>query len=291
MPVLQKISTEDVNAPLITVIVAVYDGAATLQRCLDSVALQTYPHRELIIVDGGSQDGTVDLLGNNGKKIKWWISEPDKGIYDAWNKGLAQAKGEWICFLGADDYFWGADVLERMAGRLSALPADVNVAYGQVMLLGLEGQSLYAVGKPWPEIRERFQQVMCIPHPGAMHRRRLFERHGVFDPSFHISGDYELLLRELGSGGEAVFLPGIITAGMAQDGVSSHPQNSWISLNETRRAQKMHGLPFAGWIWLMEMSRLYIRYSIWKLFGEYRARRLLDLGRRLRGLPPYWTRT
>lgn len=275
----------------VSVVCAVRNARRTIDDMLASYRRERSARTELIVVDAVSTDGTLDLLRANNDCIDQLISEPDKGIYDAWNKGLAQAKGEWICFLGADDYFWGADVLERMAERLSALPADINVAYGQVMLLGLGGQSLYAVGWPWSEIRERFRQVMCIPHPGAMHRRRLFERHGVFDPSFRISGDYELLLRELGSGGEAVFLPGIITAGMAQGGVSSHPKNSWISLNETRRAQKMHGLPSAGWIWLMEMSRLYIRYPLWKLLGEYRARRLLDLGRRLRGLPPYWTRT
>jgi glycosyltransferase involved in cell wall biosynthesis len=123
------------TAPLISVIVAIYNGKATLQQCIDSVAQQTYVTKELIIIDGGSTDGTVDLLKANSGQISYWISEPDHGIYNAWNKGLAKAKGEWICFLGADDFFWDAQVLERMAAQLIMIPPDIRVAYSQIMLL------------------------------------------------------------------------------------------------------------------------------------------------------------
>src|SRR3990172_6849742 len=101
-------------APLISIIVAVYNGKATLQQCIDSVAQQTYPNKELVIIDGGSNDGTVELLEKNRSKFSYWISEPDRGIYNAWNKGLVQAHGEWVCFLGADDYLWDATVLGRI---------------------------------------------------------------------------------------------------------------------------------------------------------------------------------
>ncbi|MEQ1667696.1 MAG: glycosyltransferase [Sulfuriferula sp.] len=90
------------STPLISIIIAVYNGKATLQQCIDSVVQQTYSNKELIIIDGGSKDGTVELLEENRNKFSYWESEPDRGIYNAWNKGLTQAKGEWICFLGAD---------------------------------------------------------------------------------------------------------------------------------------------------------------------------------------------
>ena len=93
------------SLPLITIIIAVFNGAKTLQQCIDSVAQQSYPNKELIIIDGGSKDGTLDLLKANSEKIDYWVSETDNGIYNAWNKGLAQANGDWICFLGADDFF------------------------------------------------------------------------------------------------------------------------------------------------------------------------------------------
>ena len=276
--------------PLISVIVAVFNGAETLQQCIDSVARQTYPNKELIIIDGGSKDGTVDLLEANHEQINYWISEPDRGIYNAWNKGLVQAHGEWICFLGADDYFWDTQVLERLAGQLEKLPPDIRVAYAQIMIVDTGGTSLYQLGEPWEKIKGRFSQVMCIPHPGVMHRRSLFEQHGQFDESFHIAGDYELLLREL-KAAAAFFISGIIATAMRQGGISSTPANSLVQLREVRRAQRMHGQCLPSRFWLMAMVRVRIRLLLWSVLGERMARKALDLGRRMMGLPPFWTKT
>lgn len=276
--------------PLISIIVAVYNGAKTLQQCIDSVAHQTYPNRELIIIDGGSKDGTVGILTENSDKINYWISEPDRGVYNAWNKGLSQAKGDWICFLGADDYFWNAQVLERMSVALQNVPPDVRLAYAQIMLLNNNGENLYPIGEPWEKVKKRFKQGLCLPHPGLMHRGSLFERHGNFDESFRIAGDYELLLRELKTG-DAMFIPDIITIAMRPGGLSSNPANSLAVLREVRRAQRIHGLRFPGFFWLVAMIKVYIRLLLWNSVGERTTRKLLDLGRRIRGLPPYWTRT
>lgn len=278
------------DAPLISVIVAVFNGGKTLQQCIDSVAQQTYVNKELIIIDGGSKDGTVDVLASNRERIGYWVSEPDRGIYNAWNKGLAQAKGEWICFFGADDFFWDAQVLDRIASQLSTIPPDIRVAYGQIMLLNNDGENLYPIGGPWQDAKERFKQVMSIPHPGLMHRRGLFEQHGNFDESFRIGGDYELLLREL-KAADAVFVPGIITVGMRQGGLSSSPANSIESMWDIRRAQKMHGLYLPGLSWMTAMIRVYLRLILWNVIGEGMTRKLIDLGRRVKGLPPYWTKT
>jgi glycosyltransferase involved in cell wall biosynthesis len=278
------------SPPLITVVVAVYNGANTLQQCIDTVAQQTYANKELIIIDGGSNDGTVELLTENNNKIDYWISEPDQGIYNAWNKALTQVKGEWICFLGADDYLLDAQVLERMASELCQLPSEIRVAYGQVMLLSNEGAPLFSVGEPWSIIKDRFKQVMCIPHQGVMHRRSLFEQNGEFDESFRIAGDYELLLRELKKG-DAIFIPDLITTGMRQGGISSDPENTLVTMREFRLAQKMHGQRLPGLIWLAAMVRVYVRLLIWRILGEGVTRKVLDLYRRMMGLPSYWTKT
>jgi len=275
------------NVPLISIIVAVFNAVDTLQQCIDSIAEQTYPNKELIIIDGCSKDGTVDLLKANNKQISYWVSEPDHGIYNAWNKGLEQVSGEWICFLGADDFFWDTQVLERVAKKLVIIPSDTRVVYGQVMLLNTNGERLYPVGEPWERIRTRFKQVMCIPHQGVMHRRSLFDRQGDFDESFRISGDYELLMRELKTA-EAFFVSDIVIAGMRQGGISSNPANSLMALREARRAQQKHGKNLPGWIWLMAMVRVYIRLMLWRVIGEKLTRKILDLGRHMRGLPPYW---
>lgn len=278
------------SPPLISIIVAVYNGKATLQQCIDSVVHQTYSNKELIIIDGGSQDGTAELLKTNDDYLSYWISEPDQGIYNAWNKALAHAKGEWICFLGADDYFWDTRVLERMSEQLVKLSSGVCIAYGKVMLINYEGESLYTEGKPWKLIKERFKQVMCIRHQAVMHRRNLFEQHGVFDESFRIAGDYELLLRNLKKT-DACFIPDIIVVGMRQGGVSSDPANSLATMQELRRAQRLHDLQRPGLIWLMAMVRIYIRLLLWKWLGEQNTRKVLDMGRSVLGKSPYWTKT
>lgn len=277
------------SQPLVTMIVAVYNGAQTLQQCIDSFAQQTYENKELIIIDGGSQDGTVDLLKANNAQISYWISEPDRGIYNAWNKGLAQAKGEWICFLGADDYLWDTSVLERMAMNLLAIPHNIHVAYAQIMLLNVNGGNLYPVGESWLKVKERFKQLMCIPHQGVMHRRSLFEKRGVFDESFRIAGDYELLLRELKTG-DAWFIPDLITTGMRQGGVSSDPENTLVTMREIRLAQRIHGQKIPGYQWLTAMARVYLRFWLWRLLGERLTKKALDTYRRMRGLEPYWTK-
>lgn len=278
------------SAPLISVIVAVFNGKATLQQCIDSVTQQTYPNKELIIIDGGSKDGTVELLEENSNKLSYWISEPDRGIYNAWNKGLAQAQGEWICFLGADDYFWDATVLERMAAQLEMLPTSIRVAYGQIMQISDDGQLPRPIGESWEQVKESFKQYMCIPHVGTMHRRSLFDQHGKFDESFRITGDYELLLRELTTG-DAAFIPDIITVGQRLGGISTDTENYLRTLREVRRAQRMHGQLFPGKFLLKAMGREYLRLLLWNVFGERLARKLLDLRRHIKGSPPHWTKS
>lgn len=279
------------DKPLISIITATYNAARFLPDTIGSIRAQSYPNIEWIVIDGGSTDPTLDLLKASDDVIDYWLSEPDCGIYSAWNKGLAQAKGEWICFLGADDYFWDAHALANMSEQLEKMPSSVLVAYGQVMLVNAEGLEIHVFGEPWENVKQRFKQVMCIPHQGTMHRRSLFERYGKFDESFSIAGDYELLLRELKSA-DARFIPGIILAAMRQGGgISSDPENSLVVLRESRRAQRKNGLRFPGWIWLMAVARLYLRLLLWRMMGERLARKALDLGRRIMGLPPFWTRT
>lgn len=275
---------------LFSVVIAVYNGKSTLQQCLISVFNQTYEDLELIVIDGGSTDGSVDLIQANNHRIAYWISEPDRGIYNAWNKALAQAKGDWVCFLGADDYLWDAQVLERMAEQLVLVPQDIRVAYGQIMLQSNNDSELYTVGEPWATVKNKFKQTMCIPHPAVMHKRSLFVEHGNFDESFRIAGDYELLLRELKTK-DAFFIEGLVVTAMRQGGVSTDPANTLLGLREVRLAQIKNGLGLPGLGWRVAVLRTYIRLLLWRFLGEKQARRLLDVGRWCMGLPAYWTKT
>jgi len=277
--------------PLISVIVAVYNGGTTLQQCIDSVDSQTLQDVELIVVDGGSTDGTVDVLISNAAKLDYWISEPDKGIYNAWNKALPHANGKWICFLGADDYLWSNDALAKLAEVLKTLPQETQVAYGQVMLLGLDDAPLYVVGAHYAlKLGQRADVMGLPPHPGLMHRRAVFEERGGFDESFRIAGDTELLFREL-QRAPARFVPGVIVAGMRQGGISSKPTNVLKSLQELRRIQRKHGIRWPGVALTLARLRAFVRWILWRVMGERLTRRALDFGRKLLGKPPYWTRT
>ena len=280
----------DQGQPLLSVIVAAYNSAATLQQCLDSVISQTFDNAELIVIDGGSSDGSLELLRTHSRHIAYWVSEPDRGIYHAWNKALANARGEWVCFLGSDDYLWDEQVLARVASQLAQVPDDINVAYSQVNLVGVGGELLYPIGEPWLQVKERFKQLMCIPHPSVLHRRRLFREHGVFDESFRIAGDYELLLRELRSR-DAFFMHGIVFSAMRQGGISSALGNTVAALREVRAAQRKNGLRWPGQVWLLAWIRARLRLLSWFVLGEKRTRVVLDWGRRLRGLPRHWTQT
>jgi glycosyltransferase involved in cell wall biosynthesis len=237
--------------PRISVIVAVFNGASTIQRCIDSVASQTYDNKELIIIDGGSQDGTLAILEKETKEIDYWNSAPDKGIYNAWNKGLERATGEWICFLGADDYLWDSQVLERLSSHLTTAYPSIRVVYGKIHVVSAVGRVHAVIGIPWRKAKKWFPYIMNIPHPGLMHHRSLFDVHGRFDESFRIAGDYELLLRELKSE-DAMYVPELVTVGMQGGGVSHATGSMKTIRNELRKIRRMHQLDQSNWrrLWI-----------------------------------------
>ncbi len=213
----------------ISIIVATMNSDKTLQRCIDSIDAQNYQDRELIIIDGGSTDGTVDIIRANAKKIAHWESAPDRGIYHAWNKGVKHSIGEWVCFLGADDTFRENSTLKTVAPLLHG-----TIIYGDIDLVDATGRYIEKISRPWN--RSWFNQGIMFPHVGALHHRSILSG---FDESFRIAGDYEFMLRAL-KNQDPTYIP-IAFCNMQIGGCSSKQLDATI--RETQLALKKNNMP------------------------------------------------
>ena len=207
----------------VSIIIASFNDAFRLQVAINSVLSQNVPNLEVIVIDGASSDGTVHLLQSYGQRIAAWLSEPDDGIYDAWNKGISLASGDWIGFIGADDCFRPnaiakyQDFLTDFSG-LDYISSRVCLHYGN--------NSIRLIGQPWSW--PKFRRFMNVAHVGSLHHRKLFEKYGIFSPKLRICGDYEFLLRP-GSTLRAAFIDEVLID-MAAGGIS---ESSALSIIES----------------------------------------------------------
>ena len=176
--------------PLVSIITASYNAVETISKCLESVRAQDYCDVEHLIIDGGSIDGTMGVVERFARPEMSCVSEPDNGIYDAWNKGIDLARGEWIGFLGADDLYLPGAISAYM--RCASEDPEAEYLSGRVRWLGPNGKARI-IGEPWRW--PKFQRYMTVAHVGSLHRRSLFERYGRFDTSYRMVADYEMLLR------------------------------------------------------------------------------------------------
>src|SRR5688500_13298908 len=119
-----------VNFSSVSIVIATFNSGSTIKQCLDSCLEQNYTHKEIIVIDAGSADGTKEVLASYASKLAYWISEPDGGIYHAWNKGLKTAAGEWICFIGGDDVWSNASSLSNLMKM--AIHPPVNVVCARI---------------------------------------------------------------------------------------------------------------------------------------------------------------
>lgn len=179
------------TTPRLSIIVATWNAARTIERCLRSITEQEFKDWELLIADGASTDGTADLIRQHEAHIAWWQSKKDDGIYDAWNQALAHARGGYICFLGADDAWANSNVLMRLYDAMDAQEYDLVSSQGLIFDPKTGKKMLF--GAAWNYRRIGRHMVVC--HPGLLHSRSLFERHGQFDTRYRIAGDLDFLLR------------------------------------------------------------------------------------------------
>lgn len=126
--------------PLVSIITVTYNAEAFLEGTIQSVLSQTYPHIEYLIIDGASTDGTIDIIKKYASHISYWVSEADQGIYDAMNKGMAIAQGQYIWFMNAGDYIYASDTLEKLMN--APHPSRADIYYGETHYIDMEGHNL-----------------------------------------------------------------------------------------------------------------------------------------------------
>lgn len=151
--------------PLITVVTVVYNGVEDLEKTIQSVLNQTYPNIEYIIIDGGSTDGTIDIIKKYQGRLAYWVSEPDEGIYYAMNKGIQKATGEWIHFRNCGDYFFDIDAVEKMFSNPVA--NEVMLLHGDCRVINKDG---YVDMQP-PILYRSYKKGMPVFHPSILSKR------------------------------------------------------------------------------------------------------------------------
>lgn len=177
----------------LSVITVTYNAAHTLERTLRSVQEQTFPYIEHVIVDGNSRDDTIALIQQYENEKMNWVSEPDKGLYDAMNKAARRATGDYLCFLNAGDTFFATDSVERMMQNMESGPSP-DIIYGETAIVDEKGTFLHMRRLKAPEklTWRSFQQGMLVCHQAFVVKNKLFE---PYDLSYSFSSDFDWCIR------------------------------------------------------------------------------------------------
>ena len=240
--------------PKISIITATYNASRTLGDCLQSVASQSV-HVEHLIIDGASTDETLKLVEACGDSVSKVISEPDRGIYDAMNKGIAQANGEVVGILNADDFYASSDVLEAVLARFD--DPEVDACYGDLRYVdALEPTKTVRLWKSGHYDPKRFYWGWMPPHPTFFVRRSVYERYGMFDLTLGSAADYEIMLRFLlRHGVKTVYIPKVLVH-MRTGGVSNASLRNRLRANRMdRKAWAVNNLKPYPWTIAMKPLR------------------------------------
>ncbi|OGF56229.1 MAG: hypothetical protein A2452_13535 [Candidatus Firestonebacteria bacterium RIFOXYC2_FULL_39_67] len=179
----------------ISIITATFNSSKTIEDCLNSVSEQTHPDVEHIVIDGGSKDGTIEIV-RKYPKVKW-ISEKDNGLYDAMNKGIKMATGEVIGILNSDDFYSDILTLSKVVGIFNS--NIIDAAYGDLEYISKSDKS--NIVRRWKspdwDLGINFKKWWLIPHPALFVRKAVYSKYGGYDTNFKLTADYEYIIRVL----------------------------------------------------------------------------------------------
>ena len=253
----QKLYEESPIVPRISTITVALNSKDSLQKCIDSVAIQQNCSVEHIVVDGGSSDGTLDILHQNEHRLRTWISEPDEGIYDAMNKGIGLAEGDIIGLLNSDDYYSDELVLSRVIETLRN--TEAKACYGDIVYV--DRNDTKKVTRQWKTKKlepRHFYWGAMPPHPAFFVRKEVYAECGNFRLDLGSAADYEFMLRVLVRFRMfAVHIPFTLVH-MRSGGISN--ATIWARLKANRmdrEAWKVNGLhPFPWTVILKPLRKL-----------------------------------
>lgn len=230
------------RSPKISIVTVVFNNVKTIGDTLDSVAAQDHDHIEHIVIDGNSTDGTSELLGERREQLAHYVCEPDQGIYDAMNKGIALATGDYVGVLNADDFLEGPSTISLVARAFREKPTDC--LYGDVRFVSHENPERFVRYYSSRHFRpNRFANGLMPAHPTFYVRRTLYESLGNYKTDFQIAADYELLVRFLLVHGiSSQYIPQPLVR-MRTGGVSNASWKTYWTLNrEVVRACRENGV-------------------------------------------------
>ncbi len=175
----------------LSIITVNLNNAEGLLKTIESVIHQTFDNYEYIVIDGASTDGSVELMKQYADKLTYWLSEPDKGIYNAMNKGIKAASGDYLLFLNSGDYLSGSNILEKISGYIN----DEDIIYGNGILETKEGK-LVTIEIPDSPGVEYFSSN-SLHHPSTLIKKRLFEQYGLYNEANRIVSDWEFFIKAI----------------------------------------------------------------------------------------------
>ena len=230
------------DQPLITVITVVFNGASVIADAIRSVINQTYDNVEYIIIDGGSTDGTQKVIKEYEHAIDYWVSEKDAGIYDAMNKGLALARGDYIGMLNSDDYFANPSVLETIVTRLKS--GNVDAVFSCLDIIDPANQMRVLRKYRISNFSSFMLRIGVMPpHPTFYCKRSCYENAGPYRTDYRIAADFEMLVRLLLKYQVTWEFIDETTVNMRSGGLSSSGiKSNWVVNREIVRACTENGL-------------------------------------------------